>query len=260
MFQIDQSKRFPHLPRAPIVEAVLHWQAAASTQLDKEALEVQLQKSFPDYEIAPQHNIEMALSESSDGMEMRHSKAWEGFRLIKKQDGQPAFVCQFKRDGIIFSRLAPYQGWLEFEKESLQFWQKFVEICKPPELAKLSTRYISQIPIDSVSEVENFIEYPPGPLTEIGASTEGFLYQENAKLEDLPYTVTLVRAVQPTQQATPLEKSLPEKSLFVDISVSTTDSITDFGLLPQKLLDFRFIKNELFFRLMKNTEANFGEP
>jgi len=255
MFQIDHSKNFPHLANAPIVEAVLHWQAAASTQPNKEALEARLKESFSDYEVTPQHNIEMALSESSDGMEMRHSRAWEGFRLVKKEEGQDAFVCQFKRDGLIFSRLGPYQGWLEFEKESLRFWRKFVEICKPPEIAKLSTRYISQIPIAKVSELGNFIDYTPGPLAEIGVSTEGFFHQDHATLSDLPYTVNVVRAVQPTQNAVP-----SEKSLIIDISVSTTDSITDFDLLSQKMLDFRFIKNKLFFTLMKNAETNFGEP
>ncbi len=189
-------------------------------------------------------------------MEVRHSKAWEGFRLTKEEEGQPAFVCQFRRDGLVFSRLAPYDSWPSFKKEAMKFWEKFVEIGKPPEIAKLSMRYISQIPINSTSEVKKFIDDIPDPLAGIDISTEGFLYQDTAKLPDFPYTVTVVRALQPNQQ----EATLPEKSLIVDISVSTTNSITDFNSLPQILLDFRFIKNELFFSLMKNAEANFGEP
>jgi len=253
-FSIDHFKIFPTLPHAPIVEAVLHWQAATSTEPSMEELEMRLRESFSDYEIVPQHNLEMALTESSDGMEMRHSRAWEGFRLEKKEEEQPAFVCQFKRDGLIFSRLAPYRCWSEFEQEALRFWQKFVEIGKPPEIARLSTRYISQMPINSASKVEDFIGHVPEPLASIGILEESFHHQVTAKLADLPYTVALVRALQPTRQSTP-----SGKSLIVDIGVSTTDSITDFDTLPQRLLDLRFIKNELFFTLMKNAEDNFGD-
>ncbi len=195
MLQIDHNKNFPVLSCAPIVEAVLHWQASLPANLCKEDLTKQLRESFPEYVIAPLHNFEMALSESPDGMEVRHSKAWEGFRLTKEEEGQPAFVCQFRRDGLIFSRLAPYDSWPSFKKEAMKFWEKFVEIGKSPEIAKLSTRFISQIPINNASEVKIFIDNIPEPLTGIGIFTEGFLYQDTAKLPDLPYTVTVVRAL-----------------------------------------------------------------
>ncbi len=259
MFQIDYSKKFSYLARAPIVEAVLHWQATMPKEMGREELESQLRKSFSDYEISPQHNLEMAFMKSSDGVEMKQSSDWEGFRLVKNENGQLAFVCQsfvcqFKRDGPIFSRLAPYQGWAKFEQEAMRFWQKFVEIGKPPEIARLSTRYISQMPINSASKVEDLIDHVPEPLASIGILAEDFHHQDTAKLAGLPYTVTLVRAVQSTQQSAP-----SGKSLIVDIGVSTTESITDFDTLPQRLLDLRFIKNELFFTIMKNAEDNFGD-
>ena len=70
-FQIDPSKRFPTLPRAPIVEAVLQWQAAASVELDESAFRGKLATSFADYEITPQHNIEAAFRGSAKGVEFK---------------------------------------------------------------------------------------------------------------------------------------------------------------------------------------------
>lgn len=254
MFQLDLSKQFPTLPHAPIVEAVLQWQAAASVELDDSSLRGQLAASFPQYEIAPQHNIETAFTGSAKGVEIKQSTTWEGFRLTKKEDDQPAFVCQFKQNGIVVSRLAPYRSWDHFAPEALRFWQTFVEIAQPSEIARLNTRYISQIPIASIPEVGKYIDVAEEPLATIGVATDGFFHQDTLKPGGLSYIINVVRAVQPRQQAsaTPL-------SLIVDIDVGTSESIGDFDALPQKLKDLRFIKNEVFFTLMNDAETKFGE-
>ena len=105
-FQLDLSKQFPTLPHAPIVEAVLQWQAAASVELDNSSLRGKLAASFREYEIAPQHNIETAFTGSAKGVEVKQSTSWEGFRLTKKENDQPAFVCQFKQNGIVVRQSA----------------------------------------------------------------------------------------------------------------------------------------------------------
>ena len=252
-FQLDLSKEFSTLPRAPIVEAVLHWQAAASSKLDQAALQTTLSESFSEYEITPQHNIETALSGSPQGVELKHSTAWEGFRLTKQENDRPVFVCQFKHSGLVVSRLAPYKNWDEFESEALRLWEAFVKIALPSEIARISTRFISQIEINSISAVRDYIDIAEEPLAAIGVATDGFFHQDTLKLGGLPYMINLVRAVQPGQQA-----SVP-LSLIVDIDVRTTDSIADFATVPQRLRELRFIKNEVFFTLMKDAETKFGE-
>jgi len=252
-FQIDPSKRFPTLPRAPIVEAVLQWQAAASVELNESTLRGKLAASFADYEITPQHNIETAFSGSPQGMELRHSATREGFRLTKKENDKPAFVCQFNRSGIVVSRLAPYKNWDEFAPEAVRFWETFAEVAQPSEIARLSTRFISQIPIGSVPEAGQYIDIAEKPLSAIGVATDRFFHQDTLKPGGLPYMINLVRAVQPRQQAsTPL-------SLIVDIDVRTSESIADFDALTQTLAELRFIKNTVFFTLMKDAEAKFGD-
>ncbi len=245
-FQLDFSKVFPALPQAPIVEAVLHWQAAASTEWDETALRDKLSKSFPEYEIAPQHNID------SEWLDDSRSPAIAGLRLTKKVGGRPAFTAQFKQNGLIFSRLAPYPGWPEFEREALRFWRAFLDIAKPNEIARLSTRFISQISLHSISEVQDYVNVAESPLTAMGASIDGFFHQDTLNLGDLPYIINLVRTVQPKQQGS------SRLSLIVDIDVATTDTMADFSTLPQKLTELRFIKNEVFFILMKDAETKFG--
>ena len=47
-FTIDLSKRFPNLPRAPIVEAVIHWQARATKTWQPDELKATLAARLPD--------------------------------------------------------------------------------------------------------------------------------------------------------------------------------------------------------------------
>jgi hypothetical protein len=102
-------------------------------------------------------------------------------------------------------------------------------------------------------EAGEYIDIAEKPLSAIGVATDGFFHQDTLKPGALPYMINLVRAVQPRHQAsTPL-------SLIVDIDVRTTGSIADFGSLPQTLTDLRFIKNEVFFALMKGAETKFGD-
>jgi len=251
-FRIDLTRDFPDLPRAPIVEAVLHWRAVATTNLDEQGLRERLAESFADYEISPQHNIETALTGSPNGMEFKQSATWDGFRLVKQENHKPVFACQFKTNGLIFSRLAPYTDWDQFQSEALRFWNAFVQISDPSEIAQLGTRYISQIPIQSDAQIADYIEVIAQPLADIGMSSNEFYHQDTVNLDDLPYIINLVRAVQRT------DPGASTRTLIVDIDVATTSLLTDFNRLESELQNLRAIKNEVFFTLMKDVESKFG--
>ena len=47
-------------------------------------------------------------------------------------------------------------------------------------------------------------------------------------------------------------------TLIVDISVSTTSILEDLRQVDDKLNELRFIKNEVFFTIMKDAETKFG--
>ena len=249
--KIDHEATFPHLPNAPIVEAVLHWQAAASKQLSQQELKEQLEKDFPGYEIKPQHSVEAALRQSKGGFEIRQRSDWDGLRLIKSDGDQQQFVCQFTQSGIVFSRLKPYLGWDELAPEARKFWNKYVEIAKPNEIGRLGVRYISQINIESTLDVDEYIERVCLPLNDINLHSDRFFHQDTIRLTNHPYTVNLVRAVQEIAK----EKQLV---LIVDIDVSTNVANSDFSKLDEQLKDLRYIKNKVFFTYMNDAATKFG--
>ena len=134
-----------------------------------------------------------------------------------------------------------------------QFWQQFVELGKPIEVARLSVRCISQISIESVDEVGEYLDVEDGPLKAIGVSPERFFHQDTVNLTAQPYIINLIRAVQSNN-----DPASEAKFLIVDISINTKDTIAEFDSLPTKLKDLRFIKNEVFFALMNDAESKFG--
>jgi uncharacterized protein (TIGR04255 family) len=243
-------RKFPNLPRAPIVEGVLHWQATASVDLDESSLRLQLEDKFPGYSLKSHHDIEAAFTDSPEGVEVKHSKTWKGFRLTKAENDKQVFVCQFKQDGITFSRLSPYTGWDEFMPYALEFWRAFVEICQPKEVARLGARYISEIPINSVEQVGDFIEDVSSPLKVIGIPPRSFFHQDTFDLPGTRYCVNLIRAVQSSQED-------GGNSLIVDIDVFTAKGIDDFQSIETILSELRYIKNDVFFTVMKDADEKF---
>lgn len=250
-FRIDPDKKFPTLPGAPIVEAVLHWQALATEKKDENDLLALLKERFSDYEVAPQHNLNATFSGNPSGIEFKQTATWDGVRLTKRHDGQPQFICQFKPNELIFSQLKPYQNWEFFVGEAMRFWDCFVSSMQPTEVARMTTRFISQIPIDSVAQAGDFIEEVVDPIAKIGLHSQTFFHQDSVSLPGLPYTVELIRAVQADTES--------RRSLIVDTSVLTTEPLTRVEDVESKLRDLRCIKNEIFFTIMKNAESKFGE-
>ncbi len=247
---IDTAKKFPNLPRAPIVEAVVHWQAPPTQQLEQTTLQEKLAETFAGYALQVQVNQELGVSGDPGGFEVKQRTNWEGVRLNSPKKGPAKFVCQFLKTGVVFSQLAPYQGWPKFIQEAKRFWGKYRELADPEIVSSLSVRYISQMPVQSSDDVGNCIEQVCAPLSGMGLQADNFFHQDSIQLANQPYKINVIRAVQPAT-----DKSA---NLIVDISVSTTSALSDLVVVDEKLDELRFIKNEVFFTLMKDAEAKFG--
>ncbi len=154
----DQGEDYPNLPRAPIVEAVIHWLAQPGKQLDPDRLRQDLSDRVPDYPICqPQQGLDISATGGPGGAsEVVHRTQWNGFRL--KRDDEP-FVAQFTPSGVVFSRLAPYDKWESFEQEGMRFWDLFVELAEPILVKRLGVRFINQI---RLGEGEKSGGHPPG--------------------------------------------------------------------------------------------------
>ncbi len=247
-FKIDVAEKFKRLPNAPIVEAVIQWQAKPTQTLEKAALLRDLKERFPKFQTQVQQGLEAEIENSPQGMEFRQRSKWDGFRLTSEDH---KYVCQFKQNTVVFSRLAPYEGWDSLSQAAAPFWQAFLDVAQPGGVDRIGVRFISQVNLKDGEKVSDYVDQVPAPLERIGLASDAFLHQDTFDLPELPFRLNLVQTIQPP------EPPLIQKSLIVDIDVSTTEA-TPLESVESRLQEMRFIKNKVFFSFMKNAETKFS--
>jgi len=251
-FKIDVKEEFPHLSNAPIVEAVLHWRAAAGRTLDQARIQDELGRRFANYDCREQQHVGAAIQTSQDGVEFRQQTRWDGFRLTGRGLAD-RFVVQFKPNGIVFSRLAKYPCWKSFQDEGLRFWEAYLELAGPPVIERLGVRFINQIQLGAADGPAVVLREPPNVPTGIGLLGGLFFYQDTLRVAGYPYQVNWIRTVQPN--------AANDRMLIVDIDVSTEpNELLERPQLLNRLAEMRFLKNKLFFTCITDQALRqFGE-
>jgi uncharacterized protein (TIGR04255 family) len=242
---IDPDEKFPHLEHAPIIEAVIYWQANTSNPLEPSTLKQELSSRLPGYPICqPQHNVHIEASGTEDGSsEVVHRTRWNGFRL---QDLHNHYVAQFTPTGVVFSRLEPYENWENFIFEVKKVWDVYQDLAQPIALETLGVRYINRIPNISHQPISLYLTSKQPASTEFEAAlvTESFFYQDEYNVPGYPYRINWAR----TTQRYP---NPDQVALILDIDVSMLE-----GMFPvwedvtRRLAEMRWLKNKIFFNAL----------
>jgi uncharacterized protein (TIGR04255 family) len=244
VFKIDLNESFPRLARAPIVEAVIHWQARAQNSLEREALLDRLAARLPHYtsrEPLQQFELMAMVTDKEDEPVVQHTRGWQGFRL-KSDDG--THVVVFKADGLVFSRTQGYDHWEPFVKSAKDAWRAFVEIAAPVDIQRLGVRFINHIATATPENLREYLRDPPTcpsnlPLKE-------FVYESTFMVPGYPFGVRVIKVMQPSMPE--LQQST---GLFIDLGVYSANAISNEGPeLDQALTQMRWLKNKVFFTLL----------
>lgn len=244
---MDVSRSYPQLQNPPIVEAVLQWVARGTVNLSESEWKCELEKSFPEYQIYDQRRSEFEFQKNGNSHKIGFDNTLEGFRLVFPEKANPLFICQFTKDGIIFSCLQPYQGWSKTWTEAQRFWQKFEELLKPDSVSRIGLRFINQIGAKDLSEVRKKISFGPSEFHWDSWKQEQFFYQDRMKSKDGKYFLSLTRAANP-------EEGPGEMYTILDVDIyrnEPSDCRTEFETM-------RRLKNELFFKTVIDAENQFG--
>jgi len=248
----DGSQQFDHLANAPIVEAVIGWTARSAHPLDMNAISQSLAQKLPDYpNFKRQHTISLELVADEDKSETSRTAEWTGFKFSNAESTQ---IAQFKRDGLTFSRLKPYQNWEPFEAEARRLWRIFTEIADPQQVERLGVRFINRIPVNSMADVSKVLREPP--TQPLNLPIANFLYQSRFDVHESGLGVNITKALDVTSLA---EKIGP--ALILDIDVFTKNPfICDESRLDEYLSRMRYLKNGAFFSLLTDAAlADFKE-
>jgi|GEM_PF-385555 uncharacterized protein (TIGR04255 family) len=245
-FRMDLNESFPHLAAAPIVEAVIYWQARAEQPWEPGDLRAKLAERLPEYPNQEfQHLIEFAV-QGVMAVNKSHATAsprsgWHGIRISTPDR---LYIAQFTRDGFAFSRMHPYNEWASFSTEARRLWRIFVELATPSEVQRLAVRFINRIATATLDNLGDYLKEPPTCPGSLPLSS--FVYQSTFKVPDHPFEISVVKMMQPATSVLP-----QGPGLILDITVITSGPIAcDEHVLDRVLPEMRWLKNRIFFELL----------
>ena len=240
-FKIDLNQRFPHLPRAPIVEAVIAITAPGERPWEQSSISDELKLRLPDYpEAMPQKEYQSEVTMGPNQMPKAAIRdlGWKG---VSCRSSDQHNVVTFRRDGFQFNRLRPYENWEKLNAEAWRLWKVFVEVAHPTEVQKLGVRFINSLELPPRDlEFENYISPHPEPPRDLDLPFQGFFQKDVLSVPGTPYLINVVRTI----QSLPFERL----ALIIDIDV-TRDRAFQLNdeLLQHYLAEMRWLKNKAFF-------------
>lgn len=245
-FDIDLEESFPHLPAAPIVEAVIHWRARATKEWQPDQLRKSLAERLPEYpQVDLQHYHEVIFESRTEGTETQQSAnrrdRWHGVRMASETE---PYIAQFTRDGFLFSRLQPYQDWERFSSEARRLWQVFMDVASPSEIERLGVRFINRIRLANFANLSEYLREPPSFNRYLPMS--GLLYQSTFDVPGHPIGIRIVKAMQLAAG-----DATDESGLIIDIDVFTKKQLRcEDQVLDDYLPKMQSLKNKMFFYLL----------
>lgn len=235
------------LSKAPIAEAAIEIRIPPITPIPFAAIDQfcsaiaeQYPVSSPLRFIAPRFDLEN-LDDAQTEIQTRTAYSRFGARLASEDS---RMVLQAKHDGLVVSRLQPYDSWEQLIGEVRKLWAIYVQLFKPPEVVRLGVRYINRI---ELSYVDGFVDFdkvftrgPQIPPT-LPQSLESFYTRVVMPIPAHSATLALVQSLD-----APLEDGSHFATLDLDASISTAMK-PDSPSLWSQLEQLRAVKNEAFF-------------
>jgi len=245
--RIDHDQKFPHLEKAPIVEAIIDFRARAVAPWVEDDITSKITSALQDYpgiqnigsfsliaQLQPPQDSDPVPSLTAT----QEDHGWLGVRAESK-DG--CFVASFTRDGFALSRLAPYEDWNSFLNEALRLWQVYCKLASPHEVLRLGVRFINklEVPVQDLDFSDYFLGLNEEPE---GLGTAHFLNQLLLALPGYPY---LVKRVQTFQHDRPNNATL---ALLLDIDAFCSEPCdVNSRTINERLADLHWLKNHVFF-------------
>jgi uncharacterized protein (TIGR04255 family) len=235
------NEHYPHLPNAPIKEAVV---------------DIQVMEPWP---VADLYNgpiagfkepVDMFVAEfhiQHEQGEVKHgtSRAHGGYRY-ESEDGR--FIVQIRQQGLVVSRLAPYSYWSELISVAQRVWEMSFALGGAP-IGRLAVRYINVLTVPfPETDVINFDQYlnnAPRIPTALNQGLKNFLTRLVIETSVVPEGTAIINQTFEQNEADTL-------SLILDIDVFRAfDATAPTGEAMWQFLELlRNEKNKIFFNTM----------
>lgn len=228
---------FPHLPRAPITEAVIDLQTELPPDVTIETL-AGLQSLFADkypvkkdrFQWQVQFNVQ-AQTVASEGM------AQDGYLFWSANERQAVHA---RLNGFAFSWLKPYPDWVTFRDEARQQWAEFVRFARPLRVRRVALRFINRIELPQPVVYQDYLNTFPRTGDGVAPALSGLFMRLVA-----PTDGDMVVITEAIDEAGATNDSVP---VILDIDVSRQAEFLVDGDDAWRALDaLRDVKNRVFF-------------
>ncbi|MDH4186984.1 MAG: TIGR04255 family protein [Nitrospira sp.] len=243
---INLAETFEHFPQAPAIEAVLDIRARATVDLTEQRLREAAQRNLPTYEFLDsqreiKHEVRFSTTQGEEIQQGLQDLGWKGMRF---RSTDRRHIVNIHRDGMIFSRLSPYQDWDQFQEEGLRLWDFSTHLTKPETISRIGVRFINQILLPQ-GEVnfESYMTSPPSPPENMSMPFLGFMHQGIFQVPESPYSIMITKTIQSPSPTTNNRFAL---ILDTDVFTNLPRPTTTAGL-EACLKDMRWLKNKAFF-------------
>lgn len=243
IININLDEKFDHLPKAPIVEAVIDFRARAEADWIEGPITESLKSQLPDY---PQKQSlsgfqqEFTMTPGGPPNARTIETGWNGLRF---QTEDNLHIALFHREGFSFSRLHPYDRWEQLLHEALRLWQMFEDVAKPTEIQRLGLRYINRIKVPTAGfPLADYLDPTPQVPDELPLPIQHFFHQDVLGVPGHPYAVRVIRTIQP--EPGPDTSSM---GLILDIDVFNMQPFAyNLATVERQLWEMRWLKNKMF--------------
>lgn len=236
---------FPHLTHAPIVEALIFFQADVSAAWQPEALRAKLAPLWPDHtEVQEMRAVKMEVR-FEQGQEPKQEVTLPGIEGLMFRSKTQSTVYQIRRDGFIASWLKPYPEWETFERDAVACWERYADVVGRPALHNMFVRFINRLEFPAADfSKDRYFTTHPSPPPSLDWRFLNFSQQAEYLVPGTNYAVqtVLARAFD----------TAPESVAFIlDIEVKLREPVVAkehaFG---EVLGEMRNLKNKAFFGLL----------
>jgi uncharacterized protein (TIGR04255 family) len=243
-FKIDISEKFPHLPHAPIVEAIIEIRARAEKGWEESAVRSYFEPKLSSYAYLDaqrffEHQVKMQVGQAPE-----QTLKDLGLKGVRFQSTDKLHIVQLNRDGFAFSRLQPYADWDQLSKEAMRLCHIYLEFARPTEVQRIGVRFINRIQLSlGQVDLDDYIQRGPQPPRALDVPFAGFMHYDTLGIPGYSYAINVIRTIQVSPQ--------PQKggaALILDIDVFTTHPFDlSAGAVERRLPEMRWLKNKVFF-------------
>lgn len=155
-----------HVPKPPIVEAIVDFDCDVQPTFDLAALETVAKERYGDrYPNAQKQTFyeQQLMVKPGDQTSMSTRQGLQALRFIAA-DGKE--LVQIRGGGFSFNRLAPYGRLADYLPEVERTWRLYADLAKPIQLRAVRLRYINRILLPFQGgevTLENYLNVQPVP-------------------------------------------------------------------------------------------------